>query len=66
MNHDDEFGNIHQPVAFWQVALLFVFPYALIGLFVALSHTDSTAMYSGASLLTFIGQVIGWPLVLLG
>lgn len=65
MSTSEERGSTHQ-VEFWKVAVLLTFPYALVGLFVALSRTDSTAMYSGASLLTFIGQIVGWPFVLLG
>jgi hypothetical protein len=66
MGTNDERAHTHPPVEIWKVGLLLAFPYALVGLFIALSRTDSTAMYSGASLLTFIGQVIGWPIVLLG
>lgn len=66
MSANEEHAHTHEPVAIWRVGLLLAFPYALVGLFVALSRTDSTAMYSGASLVTFLGQVVGWPIVLLG
>lgn len=48
------------------LAVMVAIPYLLIGLVVALSKLDPMAMYGMGSLVSFVGHLFGWPLVLLG